>query len=600
MKVKALVTLLAFFLIAALVLPVPVHAESLTLEPTQGIIGSIIKIPAFCQYGSGEYFLYFGDGNQLISQGTIQASNCQPITFVIPQATRGKHMVTLKVGSRTFQKEITVLASISLGIKKGSVGSTVAVQGNGFDKQETGIKILFDGNAAASGLEANTSGSWLYTLKIPPAFKGNHAISAAGSTTPSTEVGNLVYNVTPSIAVNPGSGWVGRVITASGKGFGNAETNIAVIYDDVLVKSNVTADLNGSWQTNFTAPASSKGAHKIDAKGATTTLEDVPDAQFTIAPGIKVEQASGRLGDAIHVGDTLFISGVGFLENETNIRVTFDAMQVADGIAADAHGSWSGQFTVPQTTKGEHTVNSFGDSTGASDVTGYTVVVSPEFTINPTSGSIGENTMMSGTGFGSNQPLIITYDSKVIESSAMTDPKGSFSTTLKPPVSGAGAHMITVSDSTQAMGTAMFTIESTPPDTPKPISPEPGSKFSLHDDEPIEFRWSVVEDASGVIYAMEISQKADFSGSVIRKENLSEPIYTMSSLERPGAGEYYWRIKAADRAGNTSDWSQSQLMMITGFDFPWIIVAAAAILIIIGLVIWRIRAISKKGGWSAS
>lgn len=600
MKVKGLATLLTLFFIAALALPVPVHAESLTLESTQGIVGAAVKVPAFCQYGEGEYFLYFGESNQLISQGTVKTGNCQPITFIVPQSPRGKQMVTLKVGSKTFQKEFTVLASISLGIKKGMVGSTVSIQGNGFAKQETGIKILLDANTVASGLEANTSGSWLYTLKVPPASRSNHPITASGVTTPATEVGNQTYTVTPSMGVNPTSGWVSRVVSVSGWGFGAAETNIAVIYDDVLVKSNITADLAGNWQTTFSVPASSRGAHKIDARGATTTLDDVPDAQFIVAPGIKVEQATGRLGDVINIGDTLFVTGVGFQENEANIKITFDSTQVAQGIAADAHGSWSSQFTVPAATKAEHTVASFGDNTGTNEVTGYTVVITPEVIINPTSGAVGENTMLSGTGFGANQPLTVVYDSKKVTTSATTDPRGSFSTSFKPPASGAGTHLIAVSDGTQAMGSASFTIESAPPAIPGPISPEPGSKFSLFDNKPIDFRWSVVEDPSGVVYALEMSQKADFSGSVIRKENLDKPIYTMPIQERPGAGEYYWRVKAIDLAGNAGGWSQSQLIMVTGFDYLWIVAGAAAVLLIIGLVIWRVRAISKKGGWSST
>ena len=563
-------------------------------------VGSSVKIPAFCQYGYGEYFLHFGAQNQLIAQGTVKTGNCQPISFKVPQSPRGKQMVTLKIGTRTFQKEFTVLASISLGIKKGMVGSSVSVEGNGFDARETGIKILYDGNPAATGIEANANGSWLYTLKIPSSSRGNHAISASGATTPSSEISNQLFTVTPLIGINPTAGWVGRTINVSGYGFGAAETNISVIYDSTLVKSAITADLNGAWQTNFGVPASSRGAHKVDARGATTAIEEVPDVEFRVAPGIKVEQATGRLGDVIHIGDTLFVSGVGFQENEANIKITLDSLQVTGGIAADAQGSWSSQFTVPSASKGEHTVNAYGDATVENDVTGYTVVITPEFIINPTEGAVGENTLLTGSGFGPSKPLSIFYDSKKMDTSTTTDPKGSFSTAFKPPVSNAGTHIISVSDATQAAASASFTIESTPPSVPATISPEAGSKFSLFDNQPVDFRWSVVEDPSGVVYALELSQKADFSGSMIRKDNIDKPIYTMSSTERPGAGEYYWRVKAIDLAGNASGWSQAQLIVITGFDLMWLIVGGIAVLAIIGIVIWRIRAISKKGGWSSA
>jgi hypothetical protein len=600
MKVKALAALLALAFISALILPSAAQAESLTIEPVQGAVNADVKIPAFCQYGEGEYFLYWGEGNQLIKQGSVTKAGCQPITFQVPQSPRGKHMVTLKVGSKSFQKEFTVLGSITIGAKKGTSGTAVAVQGYGFDARETGIKIMMDGNALASGIEATASGSWLYTLKIPASSKGNHPITASGASTPASEAREQVFTVTPSISSNPASGWVGRVISVSGSGFGSAETNIAVLYDDLLAKTNISADLGGSWQTSFSIPASSKGVHKVDARGATTTLEDVMDAQFTVSPGIKVEQASGRLGDVITVGDTLFVNGFGFWENEPNVRVTFDGLQVAGSITADAHGSWSAQFAVPASTRGEHTVDSFGDATKSGDVSAYTVVITAELAINPASGSVGENTLLTGNGFGASQPLTITYDAKKITSSATSDSKGSFSTSFKPPASGSGSHLVTVSDDTQAMGSVSFTIESAAPQAPSPLTPEAGFKAGILDNQPIDFTWSAVEDPSGVIYSLEMSQKADFSGSVVRKDNLEKPEYTLPTSEKPQPGEYYWRVRATDLAGNTSEWSRSQLIMFSGLDFVWPIVGMIAVLAIIGLVIWRIRAIGSKGGWASS
>ena len=599
MKVKALATLLALSFLSAFILPVPAAADSLTLEPTQGIVGSDVKIPAFCQYGEGDYFLWWGDDNQLITQGTVRTSSCQPIYFKVPESPRGKHVVTLKVNTKTFQKEYTTMASISLSSKSGTVDSAISVQGQGFAAGETGIKIIYDGSAVVSDITANGNGSWLYTLKIPASSKGNHSITASGSTTPAQEVGNQIFTVTPTISLNPTSGWVDRVVNISGSGFSSAETNIAVIYDSILVKSSISADLTGSWQTSFSVPASAKGSHVVDARGATTGIDEVPNLSFTVSPGIKVEQSTGKLGEPIYVGDMLFVEGVGFQENEANIHVTFDGSPVAVSIIADAHGSWSSQITVPSTTKGDHTVDSFGDATHTGDVTDYIVVVTPQITINPNSGAVGENTLLSGSGFGSSQPLSVFYDSTKTSASGTTDVKGGFSITFKPPVSGAGTHTITVSDGSHAGGSTSFTVESNPPPVPSPISPEAGAKFSMFESKPIDFQWSAVEDPSGVMYALEMSQKADFSGSVFRKDNLDKPEYSLPAIERPGAGEYYWRVRAIDLAGNTSDWSQPQTMSITGFGFLWIIFVVIGVLAVAAAVIWRIRSISKRGGWSS-
>jgi hypothetical protein len=244
-------------------------------------------------------------------------------------------------------------------------------------------------------------------------------------------------------------------------------------------------------------------------------------------------------------------------------------------------------------------VGAFGDATRADDVSQYIVVITPEVAINPVSGSVGENTLLTGSGFGANQVLTITYDSKQVESSATTDGKGSFSTSFKPPSSSAGSHLITVSDSTRAVASTTFTIESIAPAAPSPVSPAAGTKIGLFENKPIEFKWSVVEDPSGVSYSFEMSRNSDFSGSVVRKEGLAQPEYTMQSGEKPQAGDYFWRVKAVDLAGNAGDWSQSQFISFSGIDF-WPIIGVIAGLVVVGLIIWRIRAISKKGGWSSS
>jgi hypothetical protein len=234
-------------------------------------------------------------------------------------------------------------------------------------------------------------------------------------------------------------------------------------------------------------------------------------------------------------------------------------------------------------------------------VSGYIVVVSPEVTINPNSGSVNENTVLSGKGFGANQPLTIMYDSRKMETGTTTDAKGSFSTSFKPPPSGSGRHLITVSDLTQAVDSTGFTIEATAPSVPKPSTPAAGASFGMFDNQPVKFTWTEVEDPSGIKYNFEMSNKGDFSGTLLRRDNLDKAELTLLSKERPGTGDYYWRVKAIDGAGNNSEWSQSQLLTFSGLDFLfWPAAIAAGVLIILGLVIWRIRVISKKGGWTAS
>jgi hypothetical protein len=599
MRLKAPAALLALLFLMVSFIPSPAQAFSLGLEPSTGTVGMDVKIPAFCQYGEGDYYLYWGESNQLIAQGTVDAKGCTPIYFKVPQTSRGKHTVTLKVGTRSFTRDFTITGTVALSIKKGPVGSQILVQGFGFENQEGGIHITYDGNNVASSIAADRNGSWQYTLKIPVGSRGNHVISASGPSTTAQEVGNRPFEVSPTIAVNPPSGWVGRVVNISGVGFGNGESNITVLYDDLPVKSGLIADSAGSWQSSFSVPASSKGTHKLDARGNMTTAEEVPEVKLNIAPGIRVEQTSGKIGEIIRVGDTLLVSGIGFQANESNIAVTFDGIAIIEKITGDAQGSWSTQFSVPATNRGEHIVKSSGDATRSDDVTPYTVVVTPYLEVNPNSGPIGSSMVLSGNGFSSNQPIAFIYDARKVDTTATTDYKGNINTSFKPPVSKAGAHVLIVSDAGGASGTVTINIESTPPATPSLISPKESTVFSLFENKPVDFSWASVDDPSGVVYTFELSQKLDFSGAATHKENLDKPLLSLHINERPMAGKYFWRVKAVDLAGNASDWSKPQSIEFTGFEYLWIGAIGLGVLLLAGLIIWRIRAISKKGGWSS-
>ena len=602
MKVKALAALLALlFLVAPVMLiPAPVSAFSLGLEPITGKVGATIKIPAFCQYGEGDYYLYWGDGNQLIAQGTVQTKGCSPIYFTVPQTTRGKHTVTLKVGDKSWARDFTVTGGITLDVNKGSVGSLITVQGCGFDDQESNILVMYDGNNIGRNIQANHDGTWIYKLKVPPSNRGGHPISASSPTTPQQEVGNKAFEITPSIAINPSSGWVGRIVNISGYGFDNGESSIVVLYDNTTVKSGLIADSTGTWQSSFSIPSSSKGIHDLDAHGNISPAEEVPDISFSVAPGIHVEQASRNLGEAIHVGDTLLVSGIGFQGNESNIIVTLDNMQIIDKVVADAQGSWSAQFSFSATSYGNHTISASGDSTRSADVNTFTIFITPDLSINPDSGAIGDSMVLIGSGFSSNQPLTFIYDLKKIATSVSTDFKGNINTSFKPPVSSAGAHMLMVTDGGGATGSVTLTIESTPPQAPSLISPEADRIYGLFDSAPIVFTWSTVQDPSGVTYTIEISQKEDFSGHPISRDKLEKPEYKLQGSEKPMMGKLYWRVKAVDLAGNTSDWSKVQSIEFTGANLIWLAVIGLAVLVIIILIIWRIRAISKKGGWKSN
>ena len=595
MRVKASVMILGILLLAICLVLEPVGAAGgLSLNPAKGEVGSQVAIPNSCSYGEGNnYYIYWDEANQLIDQGVIPTTGCPSLFFTIPEASRGSHKVTLRSGGDYYDRDFIIVPTISLSSEEGTAGTSLTVVGHGFNSNEIGIKLIYDGNTLESGITANSKGSWQRTFAVPPSSGGDHVIDAGG-TTPETEVDDQIFTVVPQISVSPSSGWVGTVVSIAGTGFGRSETNITVTYDNLAAKTGITANDAGSWQSTFSVPTSAKGDHKIDAYGGATDVNTVTDVDFTVSPGVRLEVTSGRLGDAVHVGDNLWVSGFGFEENESGIKVTFDGTQVASGVVADAKGSWATLVEVPLGTKGEHAIDALGETTQASDVNGAQILISPQIEVSPTAVNVGDDIVVSGTGFSGTQPITLSYGGNQVATGLATDAKGVFTTSFKLTKGQPGTHAITATDATAAVASASITLESTPPATPKPVSPEAGSEVGFIGETIVTFDWSPVEDPSGVFYVLEISSNPDFSGAMLRKEGLTQPKYTLTDHEALEKGDYYWRVRAIDGAGNEGDWTNGQLLRV-GVISLWMLVLIGVIGIgIIAVIIWRVISVIKR------
>ncbi|HIE17072.1 MAG TPA: hypothetical protein EYP71_02645, partial [Dehalococcoidia bacterium] len=494
-----------------------------------------------------------------------------------------------------FSTEFTVIPSISISADEGTVGSKLTVSGTGFNSNESGIKILYDGNPVETGITANSKGSWQKTLKVPASSRGEHTIDAEGAT-PATEVEDLVFTILPKIEVSPSSGWVGTAVGIAGSGFGSGETNIKVTYDGATVKTGIAADGKGSWQSSFTVPASTKGSHVVNAYGDITPEGSVVPVNFNVSPGIRLEPVSGHLGGLIHVGDSLWVSGIGFEANEAGIKITFDGTLIASNIVADARGSWVDRLEVPPCPRGEHIIDSSGEITRAEDTAGAVIIVSPKIEISPASGAIGTEITVHGTGFARNQPITISFDEVKVATGIASDARGNFTTSFKIPTSRAGEHTVTVTDAAGSVFAETVSVESTPPPTPDLISPEAGSEFGKIGKTIIAFDWSDVDDPSGVHYVLEISHRADFAGALIRKEGLTASEYVLTENEALENGQYYWRVKAIDNAENESDWTTGQLFKVSAVEW-WLLALVVLAGIIVIAIIWRFVAISRQESW---
>lgn len=93
--------------------------------------------------------------------------------------------------------------------------------------------------------------------------------------------------------------------------------------------------------------------------------------------------------------------------------------------------------------------------------------------------------------------------------------------------------------------------DTTPPDTPTLLSPPNDSQ--TYNRQPT-FDWTDVTDPSGVSYTLQVSLYPTFSLLTVNQQGITQSQYTLTVLLNPEA-TYYWRVKAVDGAGNSSNWS---------------------------------------------
>lgn len=586
MRIKVFALSLCAALLFSLPLATPVQAD-VGMTPSEGITGTAVTVT---ELSTGTSYTIKWDGEDY-QVGTVTSGI---VIFTVPaEACGGNHDVVVEspTGTPFFAGSFSVLPSIVIDPNSGTVGTSVTVDGNGFAAAETGIKVTYGGTTVKSGITANDDGSWSTTVIVPSSTKGSHIVDAYGNTTETDNVTDKTFTVSPKIALTPSSGGVGTPVTVDGTGFAAAETDIKVMYGGEEMRTGIIAGDNGSWSAVFTVPSSIRGAHLVDVSGSSTTAANVPNITFTVASGVSLDINSGYIGDDINV------TGNGFVDSETGIEVTFDGEILKKNIIANDDGYWTTSLTIPNSINGAHTIDAYGATTLAADVSNATLNILAQIVLNPEEGNVGDEIKVRGTGFKGNKDATITYGNDTVVTGLTTDSTGTFSTSFEAPEGKSGECVVTATDAGDVTASATFTMEATPPDLPQIASPKDGGRVGFIGDTITTFDWTDISDPSGIYYSVQVSTQSNFAIPLLTHTDLTDSEYTLTAAEALPHGEYYWRVKAIDRAGNASDWTAPALVkagFMTSKTFI-IIVASVVVIIILAIVLPKVlRRKSKK------
>jgi hypothetical protein len=389
-------------------------------------------------------------------------------------------------------------------------------------------------------------------------------------------------------------GVAGSEVEIRGYGFGSDERDIQIYFGDEMIDveqlEDIDADELGSWTGTFIVPATSAGQQPIVAGGEDTDEDDVEPAYFSIAAGITVSPESGT------VGSSFTVRGSGFQESERDIVILFDGDVAKSAFDAGNDGTFEVTVKVPQAAMGTHVIDAEGDETRASEIENMEFEVEPSLVMEPTSGNVGTQIEVTGTGLPASSSVTVAYDG-VTKGTGTTNSNGTLAG-----ITFAATHTQSVHTTDHTVAATFgsttlnltFEIESTPPQRPLPSTPANGTRIGLLGRQSPTLTWKVVDDPSGVTYGLQISATPDFSQVLISKSGLvaqgsalivsptgPEMSYTLTEPEALPYGTYYWRVKALDGALNDSGWSASNNFKV-GLLPTWaliVIIVLAAVLV---------------------
>ncbi len=254
----------------------------------------------------------------------------------------------------------------------------------------------------------------------------------------------------PAITLSPTSGSIGTNVTITAANFESFKnTEVSIFFNSVEIdNSPLLVSDTGRFTTYFLVPEDAMPGTVQAMVRTIGGFEAV--ASFTILSAeVELSPNDGP------VGTEVTIDGIGFYAGGLVTFYYYNGTQVELGTeTADPRGECSYSFAIPESTAGNHRVMAQDAWDNWADAN-FRVI--PSVTIEPVSGSIGDEVIVTGTGFG-NQSRVTIYFNDDRVTTSKTDRYGSLEVSFDVPVMEAGTYDVEVEDRDGNKDKAEFTI----------------------------------------------------------------------------------------------------------------------------------------------
>lgn len=279
----------------------------------------------------------------------------------------GTYYIYITYGSQEEIKayaEFTVIGINEMVPEKGPVGTTVEINGVGFDGNDD-LLVEYDGDVVdiVSG-DRRVKGSGIFTsrIDIPESTAGAHTITVSDE---GGHSGQIQFTVEPRITVSPAPASAGDELTISGTGFGE-DVDIFVYFDgdQIYITGDDEAGDYGSFESRFLVPDVSPGTYLVEVGD---DYGNDAEIELEVGPGLAISPAT-TVASPGNVGDTVTLTGSSFTPDAT-VEITYETDPVTLAtVEADESGDFEVEITIPPSPAGEHTITAT-DGTSTKEAT---------------------------------------------------------------------------------------------------------------------------------------------------------------------------------------------------------------------------------------
>ncbi|MEK7274479.1 MAG: hypothetical protein AAB110_04410, partial [Candidatus Desantisbacteria bacterium] len=379
--------------------------------PSAGTVGTIVTVAGSGYAESDAITLAFGANSSIKQAGASQYGS---FTTSFTVDTQGYGTTTIKAsgvatnGAGVATNVFNILpAVVSVLPTQGSVGTKVTINSTGYASGET-VKIAFGTNASIQQAVAGQYGSWTTSWTVDVQAYGTTTITAIG-----VSIATNVFSIQPQVViVVPTAGTVGTVVTIAGTGYGMSDV-VTIAFGTNSIIKQAGASQYGSFTCSWTVDVQAYGTTTITAisatAGAATNVFNIQPQVVSVMPTVGT------------VGTVVTIAGTGYGASDVVI-IAFGTNSQIKQAGASQYGSFTCSWTVDVQRYGTTTIRATGVSSAVNIFRIQPQVVS----VIPTAGTVGTVVTIAGTGYASDDVVIIAFGTNSQIKQADASQYGSF------------------------------------------------------------------------------------------------------------------------------------------------------------------------------